>query len=46
MFARNGATVALNHSGRTITRGPAEADRLAGVGLAVFALPGDVSAGR
>jgi 3-oxoacyl-[acyl-carrier protein] reductase len=42
MFARNGATVALNHLPDD-PRGPAEADRLAGEGFSVIALPGDVS---
>ncbi|MCJ2013294.1 SDR family NAD(P)-dependent oxidoreductase [Methylobacterium sp. J-076] len=42
LFARNGATVALNHLPGD-DRGPAEAERLAGQGLAVMALPGDVS---
>lgn len=42
LFARNGATVALNHLPDD-ARGPAEAERLAGEGLAVMALPGDVS---
>ena len=42
MFARNGATVALNHLPDD-ARGPAEAARLAGDGLSVIALPGDVS---
>ena len=42
LFARNGATVALNHLPDD-ARGPAEAERLAGEGLAVVALPGDVS---
>ncbi|MBE7203797.1 MAG: SDR family NAD(P)-dependent oxidoreductase, partial [Parafilimonas terrae] len=42
LFARNGATVALNHLPGD-ERGPAEAERLAGEGLAVLALPGDVS---
>lgn len=42
LFARNGATVALNHLPDD-GRGPAEAERLAGEGLAVLALPGDVS---
>ena len=43
MFARSGATVALNHLADD-ARGPAEAARLAADGLAVIALPGDVSA--
>ncbi|WP_267428724.1 SDR family oxidoreductase [Methylobacterium sp. GC_Met_2] len=42
MFARNGATVALNHLPDD-ARGPREAERLAGDGFTVFALPGDVS---
>jgi 3-oxoacyl-[acyl-carrier protein] reductase len=43
IFARNGATVALNHLPDD-PRGPAEAARLAGAGLSVIPLPGDVSA--
>ncbi|CAA2154453.1 short-chain dehydrogenase/reductase SDR [Methylobacterium sp. GXF4] len=42
LFARNGASVALNHLPDD-PRGPAEAERLAAEGLAVMALPGDVS---
>ncbi|MDP4003832.1 SDR family NAD(P)-dependent oxidoreductase [Methylobacterium sp. NEAU K] len=42
MFARNGARVALNHLPDD-PRGPAEAARLAGEGLSVVALPGDVA---
>ena len=42
IFARNGATVALNHLPDD-PRGSAEAGRLAGEGLSVVALPGDVS---
>ena len=44
IFARNGAAVALNHLPDD-PRGPAEAARLAGTGLSVLALPGDVSLG-
>ena len=42
IFARNGATVALHHLPDD-ARGPEEAARLAGNGLSVIALPGDVS---
>ncbi|MCJ2084474.1 SDR family oxidoreductase [Methylobacterium sp. E-005] len=42
MFARNGATVALNHLPDD-PRGPEEVERLAGAGFSVIALPGDVS---
>ncbi|WP_342109953.1 SDR family NAD(P)-dependent oxidoreductase [Methylobacterium sp. SI9] len=42
MFARNGATVALNHLPDD-SRGPEEAERLAAEGFSVIALPGDVS---
>lgn len=42
IFARNGAAVALNHLPGD-TRGPDAAARLAGAGLSVIALPGDVS---
>lgn len=42
LFARNGATVALNHLSDD-DRGPAAAEALAEEGLAVMALPGDVS---
>jgi 3-oxoacyl-[acyl-carrier protein] reductase len=42
LFARNGASVALNHLPDD-PRGPAEAERLAAEGFAVMALPGDVS---
>lgn len=42
IFARNGAAVALNHLPDD-ARGPAEVARLAGEGLSVIALPGDVS---
>lgn len=41
-FARNGATVALNHLPDD-ARGPEEAETLTGAGLSVIALPGDVS---
>ncbi|MDP4024376.1 SDR family oxidoreductase [Methylobacterium sp. NEAU 140] len=42
IFARNGASVALNHLPDD-PRGPAEVQRLADEGRAVIALPGDVS---
>ena len=42
LFAGNGAAVALNHLPED-ARGPEEAARLAGAGLSVIALPGDVS---
>ncbi len=42
LFARNGASVALNHLPDD-GRGPAEAERLVGEGLAVTALQGDVA---
>ncbi len=42
LFARNGATVALNHLPDD-ARGPAEAERLSAEGFSVLAVPGDVS---